>query len=97
MEEENIAYIASVTHGFVGADLYLLCAEASSSAAKRIASASKDLGDEAMASSAVILLEDVLLVLKFVKPSAMREVLVEVPNVSDRYLILGDRTHNPAI
>lgn len=36
LDIEDVDHLASVTHGFVGADLSLLCAEASLAAAKRI-------------------------------------------------------------
>lgn len=38
LNAKEIDYLASVTHGFVGADLSLLCAETSLAAAKRIIS-----------------------------------------------------------
>lgn len=36
LESKEVDHLASITHGFVGADLSLLCAEASLAAAKRI-------------------------------------------------------------
>lgn len=77
LAEDNLNYLASVTHGFVGADLSLLCAEASLLAAKRSISFLADDQD-----AAIILPEDAAGALNLVKPSAMREVLVEVPDVS---------------
>jgi AAA family ATPase len=38
LEAKEVEFLASVTHGFVGADLLLLCAEASLAAAKRVIS-----------------------------------------------------------
>ena len=40
LEAKQVDHLASVTHGFVGADLSLLCAEASLAAAKRVISSS---------------------------------------------------------
>ena len=43
LEAEHIEHLASATHGFVGADLYLLCAESSLAAAKRITASSESI------------------------------------------------------
>lgn len=43
LETKEIDHLASITHGFVGADLSLLCAEASLAAAKRIISGTGNL------------------------------------------------------
>ena len=43
LEAKQVDHLASVTHGFVGADLSLLCAEASLAAAKRVISSSGNL------------------------------------------------------
>ncbi|EFX89715.1 hypothetical protein DAPPUDRAFT_40651, partial [Daphnia pulex] len=75
LETKEIDHLASITHGFVGADLSLLCAEASLAAAKRIISGPASTGE------VFLLAEDTKQALHLVKPSAMREVLVEVPNV----------------
>lgn len=40
LDTKQVEHLASVTHGFVGADLSLLCAESSLAAAKRIISSS---------------------------------------------------------
>lgn len=103
LETKDVDYLASVTHGFVGADLSLLCSEASLAAAKRLLSQPAS-GEPPLClkyafsenrsnhphlemcagppQEAKILLEDAKQALHIVKPSAMREVLVEVPNVS---------------
>ena len=78
LEAKNIDHLASVTHGFVGADLLLLCAEASLAAAKRVISSNAENQDV----TPKILAEDAKQALHLVKPSAMREVLVEVPDVN---------------
>jgi SpoVK/Ycf46/Vps4 family AAA+-type ATPase len=41
LEAEHIEHLASATHGFVGADLFLLCSESSLAAAKRITTSSE--------------------------------------------------------
>lgn len=75
LTDQDVAQLASVTHGFVGADLALLCAEASLAAAKRSAGSADE-------GQVVILPQDAQAGLHLVKPSAMREVLVEVPDVT---------------
>lgn len=75
-ELKDVAYSA---HGFVGADLASLCSRAAIRAVKRTSS-----GDGLCAGDAVIVrIEDILWAATQVKPSAMREVLIEVPNVCE--------------
>ena len=100
LEEKDIDHLASVTHGFVGADLLLLCAEASLAAAKRVISSSSEGNSfflffffyhifinwhwfilDSPENLPKIIAEDAKQALHLVKPSAMREVLVEVPDV----------------
>ncbi|XP_043266039.1 ATPase family protein 2 homolog isoform X2 [Colletes gigas] len=75
LSPEDIANIAFVTHGFVSADLYGLCTQAVLNAVKRqqkTKSASEPLK---------VTLPDFNHALNVTKPSAMKEVLIEVPNV----------------
>ncbi|RZC40441.1 spermatogenesis-associated protein 5 [Asbolus verrucosus] len=67
LTETDINEIALNTHGFVGADLVSLCSRAGLNASRRQAQN--------------IALEDFRLAQKYVRPSAMREVQVEVANV----------------
>jgi transitional endoplasmic reticulum ATPase len=80
----NLDKIASLTHGFVGADLESLTKEAAMNVLR------KNLGEikvdednihPEILEKLVITQEDFLNALKVVRPSAMREVLVETPNV----------------
>lgn len=64
LNNDQLQEISTNTHGFVGADLVSLCSRASLNAAKR-----KD---------GTIGLEDFKFALKKVRPSAMREVQIEV-------------------
>ncbi|XP_076174088.1 ATPase family gene 2 protein homolog A isoform X2 [Ptiloglossa arizonensis] len=73
---EDIANIAFVTHGFVGADLYGLCSQALLNAVKRQQKA--DIVSESWLQITVLDFDRALTV---TKPSAMKEVLIEVPNV----------------
>ena len=76
--------LARTTHGFVGADVAALAREAAIEAVRRIM---PQLDLEAQTIPAEVLeslsvtREDFLTALKRVQPSAMREVMVQVPNV----------------
>ncbi|XP_013102374.2 ATPase family gene 2 protein homolog A [Stomoxys calcitrans] len=70
LTEEDIQEIAQITHGFVGADLANLVYNATLKAMK--------LGNSDVVQLNIGHVRDALLV---VKPSAMREVLIECPNV----------------
>ena len=75
---------ADITHGFVGADLEALCKEAAMSALRCILPEVK-LEEEVIPAEVLeklqVTKEDFDNALKMVEPSAMREVLVEVPRV----------------
>jgi len=84
-EKVNLDQIARVTHGFVGADLEILAKEAAMRSLRRIL---PDLDLEAEKIPAEILQKIIITdndfkdALKEVRPSALREVLVQVPNVT---------------
>jgi SpoVK/Ycf46/Vps4 family AAA+-type ATPase len=72
-------HVASVTHGFVGADIKALCREAALTALKRHQHTCGDtVGD---VSTLRVDATDFNAALSVVRPSAMREVLIEVPKV----------------
>ncbi|MEM2878439.1 MAG: CDC48 family AAA ATPase [Candidatus Hadarchaeales archaeon] len=83
-KDVNLDHYADVTHGFVGADLEALCKEAAMSALRRILPEinleEKVIPPEVLEKLQVTK-DDFENALKIVEPSAMREVLVEVPNV----------------
>ncbi|MBC7219693.1 MAG: CDC48 family AAA ATPase, partial [Hadesarchaea archaeon] len=83
-KDVDLDYYASITHGFVGADLEALCKEAAMSALRRILPEIK-LDEKTIPTEVLEKLQvtknDFDNALKIVEPSAMREVLVEVPNV----------------
>ena len=85
----NLAELARVTHGFVGADLNALAKEAAMIVLRRILPDLKlDGKDEnepipkEVLEKLMITQKDFTEALKFVRPSAMREVLVETPDVN---------------
>ncbi|MEX2702311.1 MAG: CDC48 family AAA ATPase [Candidatus Baldrarchaeota archaeon] len=83
-EDINLDRLADMTHGFVGADLAALCREAAMKALRRYLP-EIDLDEEVIPPHVLekikITMKDFLDALKEVQPSAIREVLVEVPNV----------------
>ncbi|MFH0862963.1 MAG: CDC48 family AAA ATPase [Candidatus Altiarchaeota archaeon] len=83
-EDVDIDRIAKITHGFVGADLSAIGREAAMHALKRILP-KIDLDSETIPAEVLETLqvtkEDFNEALKVVEPSALREVMVEVPDV----------------
>jgi transitional endoplasmic reticulum ATPase len=81
----NIKELAEVTHGFVGADLEALCKEAAMSVLRRNIPSFKFKDVEKIPEEFLQKLQvkknDFKEALKIVRPSAMREVLVETPKV----------------
>ena len=85
-KKENILdEMASVTHGYVGADLEALAREAAMIALKRILP-EIDLETEEIPAQVLESLsvkrEDFIEALKGIEPSALREVLIEIPNLT---------------
>jgi transitional endoplasmic reticulum ATPase len=84
-DKVNLDQIAKVTHGFVGADLEILAKEAAMRSLRRILP-ELDLEEEKIPAKIlqkiVITDDDFKDALKEVRPSALREVLVQVPNVT---------------
>jgi len=79
-KEKTLKEVAGKTHGFTGADLMLLCREAAFSALKRIyPQGIPDLPDLHHPDPS-IQIEDFDLAMKFVKPTGMREFMVENPS-----------------
>lgn len=84
-EDVNLRDLAQITYGFVGADIAALCREAAMSALRRILpkinlkdpQIPKEILDSLQVTRADF--EDAM---KEVQPSAIREILIEIPNVS---------------
>lgn len=82
--EVDLDELARVTHGFVGADIAALAREAAIEAVRRIMPR-LDLDERTIPPEVLedlcVTRDDFLSALKRVQPSAMREVMVQVPNV----------------
>jgi transitional endoplasmic reticulum ATPase len=84
-KDVDLDKLASVTHGFVGADLSSLAKEAAMNVLRKVLlkvdlKEDKEIPEEILKSLKVAQ-EDFDEALKVVRPSAMREVLVETPNI----------------
>lgn len=86
MKDVKLDELASVTHGFVGADLESLTKEAAMNVLRKYFPQMKFDEEEQIPQEVleklVVHQEDFITALKIVRPSAMREVLVETPNIS---------------
>ncbi|HEX55485.1 MAG: AAA family ATPase [Candidatus Altiarchaeales archaeon] len=83
-DDIDLEEIANSTHGFVGADLESLCREAAMNALKRILpriDLTKDEIPVEVLEELKVKKEDFVNAMKSVSPSALREVLVEIPDV----------------
>ena len=83
-DDVDLKRLANVTHGFVGADLEALSKEAALHALRRILpdiDFSADSVPASILNKIIVNMNDFQESLKEIEPSAMREVLVEVPNV----------------
>ncbi|MEK6844403.1 MAG: CDC48 family AAA ATPase [Nanoarchaeota archaeon] len=82
----NLEILAGKTHGFVGADLSALTKEAAMNVLRKILPELKLQDNEPIPQEVldkiIIRAEDFEDALKVVRPSAMREVLVETPNIT---------------
>ncbi len=85
-EKVDLKVLAQLTHGFVGADLASLVKEAAMNVLRKLLPELKIKDDDAVIppeilDKIVIAQRDLIDALKVVRPSAMREVLIETPNV----------------
>jgi len=81
----NLETLAAKTHGFVGADISALTKEAAMNVLRKLLPSLKLEEDEPIPKEvldkAVIKVDDFEAAMKVVRPSAMREVFVETPNI----------------
>jgi transitional endoplasmic reticulum ATPase len=84
-EDVDLQKLADLTHAFTGADISELCKEAAMKGLRRVL---PEIDFEAdyipveVLNKLVVTMEDFLDALRFVEPSAMREVLIETPNIT---------------
>ncbi len=85
-KDVNLKNLAGLTHGFVGADLESLCKEAAMNVLRKVLPQIKLDSEEQISPEVleklVVKYSDFMDSLKVVRPSAMREVLVETPNIN---------------
>ena len=84
-EDVDLDKLATTTHGFVGADLESLCKEAAMRVVRRILPEIKNDDEEIpeeVLKKIIVTKDDFKSALKEIQPSALREVLVQVPDVS---------------
>ncbi len=83
-EKVDLDEIAEITHGFVGADLESLCKESAMRVLRRVLpdiKADEEIPKETL-KKMIVKWEDFKEALKEIQPSALREVLVQVPKVT---------------
>ena len=83
-EDVDLKKLASTTHGFVGADLESLCKESAMRVVRRILPEIKNDDEEIpeeVLKKIIVTKDDFKSALKEIQPSALREVLVQVPDV----------------
>ncbi len=81
-DDVDLAAVAAKTHGFVGADLANLVTETATQALGRRADERDPELDPAAVEAVTLTAEDVSAALRGTEPSALREVFVEIPDVS---------------
>ncbi|XP_004855003.1 spermatogenesis-associated protein 5 isoform X2 [Heterocephalus glaber] len=82
LTKTELLQLANSAHGYVGADLKALCNEAGLCALRRVLRKQPNLPDGKVAGLVKITLNDFLQGMNGIRPSAMREVAIDVPNVS---------------
>ena len=83
-EDVDLNKLANTTHGFVGADLESLCKEAAMRVVRRILPEIRNDDEEIpeeVLKKIIVTKDDFKSALKEIQPSALREVLVQVPDV----------------
>ncbi|XP_057705897.1 ribosome biogenesis protein SPATA5 isoform X2 [Corythoichthys intestinalis] len=79
--EQEVTQLADAAHGYVGADLAAVCKEAGLNALRRAIGATDNPSDRQLKGKVTVTLSDLQWAMSVVKPSAMREVSIDVPKV----------------
>jgi transitional endoplasmic reticulum ATPase len=83
-KDVDLEQLATITHGFTGADLAALCREAAMLTLRRVLpkiDVEQEVIPNEILLSIEVTMEDFMNALKGIQPSALREVFVEIPNV----------------
>jgi len=85
-KDVDLDKIAEITYGYVGADLAALCKESAMHALKRVLPQFSEIKEgeplpKEILEKLKVAQQDFLYALKIVEPSAMREVMIEIPKV----------------
>jgi len=84
-KDVKLQYLADITHGFVGADMQALCKEAAMNVLRRLLPELKLQEKEPLSEEILeklkVTSDDFKESLKIVRPSALREVLIETPDI----------------
>uniref|UniRef100_A0A8C9XXY0 vesicle-fusing ATPase n=1 Tax=Sander lucioperca TaxID=283035 RepID=A0A8C9XXY0_SANLU len=78
---EEVTQLADAAHGYVGADLAAVCKEAGLHALRRALGGSHQPSDQQLMGTVTVTRQDLQWAMSVVKPSAMREVAIDVPKV----------------
>uniref|UniRef100_A0A667XQD4 non-chaperonin molecular chaperone ATPase n=1 Tax=Myripristis murdjan TaxID=586833 RepID=A0A667XQD4_9TELE len=78
---EEVTQLADAAHGYVGADLAAVCKEAGLHALRRALGGGGRPSDQQLMGRVTVTLQDLQWAMSVVKPSAMREVAIDVPKV----------------
>ncbi|CAJ1059149.1 ribosome biogenesis protein SPATA5 [Xyrichtys novacula] len=78
---EELAQLADAAHGYVGADLAAVCKEAGLHALRRALGGVRQPSDQQLMGTVTVTFQDLQWAMSIVKPSAMREVAIDVPKV----------------
>lgn len=85
-KDVKLQSLADITHGFVGADMQALCKEAAMNVLRRVLPElklqEKEPISEELLQSLRVTNDDFKASLKIVRPSALREVLIETPDIN---------------
>uniref|UniRef100_A0A3B5MHQ2 AFG2 AAA ATPase homolog A n=1 Tax=Xiphophorus couchianus TaxID=32473 RepID=A0A3B5MHQ2_9TELE len=77
----ELMQLADAAHGYVGADLAAVCKEAGLRGLRRALGVSQQASDQQLMGKVMVSMQDLQWAMTVVKPSAMREVAIDVPKV----------------
>ncbi|KAI8893192.1 P-loop containing nucleoside triphosphate hydrolase protein, partial [Globomyces pollinis-pini] len=84
LTDEELGDVSCIAHGYVGADLAAVCREAGLQCIKRVQrEAGTEISDDALENDTTLIItkDDMINGMNYVKPSVVREIMLEVPKV----------------